>query len=376
MSTAIYAIYWLSLLLLAYSFAGYPLGLWWLSRVSPRRVCKLPITPTVTVILTVHEGAGWVQAKLKNLLELDYPHDKMEIVIACDGCRGDAAVECRGFSGLPMRVLEFAERRGKAACLNDAVAAATGELLLMTDVHQRLDPLALRELAANLADPAVGAVSGELRLHDADTGFVRNNDNYGRYEALIRLAESRCGSTVGVTGAVYAMRRELFQPLPQGTVLDDLLVPMNVAAAGRRVIFEPLAFAWDRLSRQPAEERKRQIRTLAGSYQLVQLAPWLLGPMRNPLWGRFVSHKLLRLLAPWLLLLLALCSALLATHHQLCSLTLLALFGGLVLVVAEWWLPSLGRWRPIRLVADFCHFNLFAAQALMAFARNRRLRQW
>jgi hypothetical protein len=172
------------------------------------------------------------------------------------------------------------------------------------------------------------------------------------------------------------MRRELFQSLPQGTVLDDVLVPMNVAAAGRRVIFEPLAFAWDRLSRQPAEERQRQIRTLAGSYQLVQLAPWLLGPMRNPLWWRFVSHKLLRLLAPWLLLLLALCSAVLATHHQLCSLTLLALFVGLVLVVAEWWLPSLGRWWPIRLVADFCHLNLFAAQALMAFARKRRLRLW
>ncbi|HEY8683380.1 MAG TPA: glycosyltransferase family 2 protein [Rhodanobacter sp.] len=376
MSMLVYGIFWLSLLLLAYTFAGYPLCIWWLARVFPQRVCKLAITPTVTVVIAVHEGAGMVRARLENLLALDYPKDRMDIVVACDGCLDDSAEQCRQFSGLGIQVLEFAQRRGKAACLNDAVAAASGELLLMIDVRQKLDPLALRELAANLADPSVGAVSGELRLHEARSGFSQGVDAYWRYETLIRQAESRSGSTVGVTGALYAMRRELFQPLPAGTVLDDVLIPMRIAAAGRRVIFEPLALAWDRPSQQPFQERLRKIRTLAGNYQLVQLAPWLLRPGRNPLWGRFVSHKLLRLMAPWLLLLLGVCSAALATRHGVCALTLLALVTGGILVLLDRWMPTSERLLPMRLAVAFCYLNLFAAQALIAFVRNRRLHLW
>jgi len=375
-SGIVYAIYWMCLLMLAYIFAGYPLGILSLSRLLPRRICKLPFMPTVTVMMAVHDGAGLIQAKLANLLELDYPGARLDIVVACDGCRDDTAARCRRFTGLRIQVLEFAERRGKAACLNDAVLSATGEVLLMTDVRQQLDNQALRELVANLSDPGVGAVSGELRLRDANTGFAQGMDAYWRYETMIRKSESRSGSTVGVTGALYAIRRDLFQPLPPGTVLDDVLVPMNVVAAGYRVIFEPLALAWDRPSQQPAEERRRKIRTLAGNYQLVHLAPWLLKPWRNPIWWRFLSHKLLRLLAPWLLLTLAICSAVLATRHRLCAFTLLLLVGGVVLVGVDRRLPMLGRWWPVRLTVAFYYLNLFAVQGLVAFVRNRRLHLW
>lgn len=372
----VYAIYWICLLLLGYIFAGYPLGILSLSRLLPRRICKLSLTPSVTVVMAVHDGASLVQAKIANLLKLDYPREQLDIVVVCDGCHDNTAALCRQLAGLRVQVLEFAERRGKAACLNDAVAAAAGELLLMTDVRQQLDPQALRELVANLSDPGVGAVSGELRLRDANTGFAQGMDAYWRYETMIRKAESRSGSTIGVTGALYVMRRELFQPLPPGTVLDDVLVPMNVVAAGYRVVFEPLALAWDRPSQQPAEERRRKIRTLAGNYQLIQLAPWLLRPWRNPAWGRFVSHKLLRLLAPWLLLTLAICSAVLAMHHRLCAFTLFLLAGGLALVAVDRRLPLAGRWWPVRLAVAFCYLNLFAAQGLVAFVRNRRLHLW
>jgi len=375
-SGIVYFIYWICLLMLAYIFAGYPLGILGLSRLLPRRVCKLSLTPTVTVVMAVHDGASLIQAKLANILELDYPEERLDIVVVCDGCRDDTAALGRQFSGLRVSVLEFAERRGKAACLNDAVSAASGELLLMTDVRQQLDPQALRELVANLSDPGVGAVSGELRLRDMNTGFAQGMDAYWRYETMIRKAESRSGSTVGVTGALYAIRRDLFQSLPPGTVLDDVLVPMNVVAAGYRVIFEPLALAWDRPSQQPTEERMRKIRTLAGNYQLVQLAPWLLTPSRNPIWWRFLSHKLLRLLAPWLLLTLAMCSAVLAMRHRLCAITLLLLIGSVVLVGVDRRLPMLGRWWPVRLAVAFYYLNLFAVQGLVAFVRNRRLHLW
>ncbi len=374
-------LFWFSALLLFHVFVGYPLCMWWMARVLPRRVRKEVATPTmpmptVTVVIAAHEAGAHIRAKLTNVFALDYPGERLDIIVVCDGCRDDTAAQCREVADPRIRVLEFAERRGKASCLNDAIAAASGDVLLMTDVRQNVDPGALRELVANLADPAVGAVSGELRLLDAVTGFARGVDAYWRYEKLIRHAESRSGSTIGVTGALYAMRRELFRPLPEGTVLDDVLIPMRIAAAGQRVVFEPLALAWDRPSQHPAEERRRKIRTLAGNYQLIQLAPWLLAPWSNPLWWRFVSHKLLRLLAPWLLLLAALASAVLATRHALYLLPLLALFAGVGLVVLGRRLPATERLLPVRLVVAFWYLNLFAAQALIAFARNRRLHLW
>jgi len=366
----------ISALALVHVFAGYPLWVAALARWRPRPVQRRAWTPRVTAVLAVHDGAAHVRAKLEGLLALDYPAERLDIVVACDGCRDDTAACARALGDARIRVLEFAERRGKAACLNDAVAEARGEVLLMTDVRQRLEPDALRQLVANLGDAQVGAVGGQLRLFDAHTGFARGIDAYWRYETLIRASESRSGSVIGVSGALYAMRRALFRPLPAGTVLDDVLVPMQVAAAGLRVVYEPAAVAWDGSSQQPREEQRRKIRTLAGNYQLVQLAPWLLLPWRNPLWFRFVSHKLLRLLAPWLLLALALSATLLATRHALFAATALGLLAALAAVVAGRLLPTLGGRRPVRLLTAFCYLNLFAAQALLAFARNRRLHLW
>lgn len=368
--------FWGCALLLAHIFVGYPLWIWMLARLRPRPVDRLAAVPSVTVVMAAHDAAMQILDKLASLVVLDYPPDRLDIIVACDGCRDDTATLCRQFGDPRVRVLEFASRRGKAACLNDAVAQACGDLLLMTDVRQSLDPAALRALVANLGDPAVGAVSGELRLLDTQTGFAGGVDAYWRYEKLIRFCESRSGSTIGVTGALYALRRELFEPLPAGTVLDDVLIPMRVAAQGSRVVFEPRALAWDRASQEPAEERQRKIRTLAGNYQLIQLAPWLLSPWRNPLWFRFVSHKLLRLLAPWLLVLLIIAAVVLVHHHPIYVLTLLACVACGGLVALGRLLPAFARTRPVRVATGFCYLNLFAAQALLAFARNRRLHLW
>lgn len=378
MSHLAYLACWASVALLVHVFVGYPLLAWLGARSQSLPVRRAPLTPTVSIVLAVYNGNSAIRAKLKNLLQLDYPAGQIEIIVACDGCTDvTVALAEAGARRHPrVRVLAFTSRRGKAACLNDAVAAATGDIVLFNDVRQRLSPSALRELVANFADPAVGAVGGELHMDNVDTGFAKGVDAYWRYEKFIRHAESQSGSTIGVSGALYAIRRDLYEPLPAGTVLDDVLVPMRIARAGWRVIVEPRAMAWDRPSREAKDERKRKIRTLAGNYQLLQMAPWLLSPFANPLWFRFVSHKLLRLAAPWLLLLLTASTMVLARRSLVYAAMLAAVAGSVLLVAAARAMPPMARWWPVRLAVAFFYLNLFSAQALVAFARNRGLHLW
>ena len=369
-------VFWFAAGLLAYTYAGYPLLVIARARLRPRPVRRGERLPTVTAVMTVYNGAADLAAKLDNLAALDYPQDLLDIVVACDGSSDASAVVARAHRGRPVTVLEYDLRRGKAACLNDAVAAARGEVLLMLDVRQRLEPDALRRLVACLDDTAVGVAAGELRFEDPDTGFAASVDAYWRYEKAIRLAESASGSAIGVSGALYAVRRELFPVLPEGTVLDDVFVPMQVLRGGHRVVLEEGAVAWDRPSRSSAQERVRKLRTLAGNYQLVSLAPWLLVPGANPAWLRFVSHKLLRLLSPWLLLLLAGASIALAGRHGFYLLAVAGLVAFVALVLLAGVAPPLARLLPVRIAAAFAHMNLFAAQALFTWIGNRRLHLW
>src|SRR5438874_3467136 len=172
---------------------------------------------------------------------------------------------------------------------------------MFTDARQKIEAGALRLLVRNFADPAVGSASGELMLGDPDRGeVVRGVGLYWSIEKHIREMESESGSVVGATGALYAVRRDLLVPVPAGTILDDVYIPMHVVRQGYRVIFVPNARAWGIADQGSGLEFSRKVRTLSGNYQLVQLAPWLLSSS-NPLRFEFISHKLCRLLAPFAL---------------------------------------------------------------------------
>lgn len=362
--------------LLFYIFVGYPLIAWLCGRLMHRAVRKQPILPKVSIVIVVRDGVRHIRAKLKNLRALDYPAEYIEIIVACDGCKDRTAALVRHSHDARVRVMEFPVPRGKALCLNDAVAAASGEILLMTDVQHKLSPLALRELVGNLGDPRVGAVSGSLELENVNSTFARGVSAYWHYEKFIRHQESRCGSSIGVCGALYAVRSELFKPLPPDTLLDDVLVPMDVAAAGRRVVFEPRAIAWGETAQAPLDEQPRRLRAMVGCFQLMDVAPWLLSPGRNPLWFQFISHKMLRLLAPWLLLSLLLSSAYLARHHLAYGAVLAVLLSCIGLVAIERVRPDAGRWLPVRVMVAFFYLNLYAAQASIAYARSRGEHLW
>lgn len=304
-----------SLLLVLYTYGGYAalVVLW-------ARLAPLPVRgrddfePTVSVCLAIYNGAGFVAAKIRSLQALDYPAEKLELLVFSDGSTDDTErlVQELAASDSRIRLLSSAARLGKPTALNRLRAAATGDVLLMCDVRQPLARHSLRALLHSLSDPTVGCVSGNLVLA-GNTGAGA----YWRYENLIRRSEARMGSMVGVSGSLYAVRRSDMPELPHDVLLDDMFVPLTMALSdGKRIVLAEAAEAYDDAC-DDEREYTRKIRTLAGNYQLIAKMPGLLLPMVNPMWFQMTSHKLLRLACPWALLALFFSSEILAFHSDL-----------------------------------------------------------
>lgn len=296
-------LFWSSILFVLYTYAGYPLLLALLSRLKARPVRGMGFAAPVSVVIAARNEESTIAGRIENLLSQEYPAGLAEIVVVSDGSTDETGAVVAGFADRNVVLLPLPEGLGKAVALNRGVGRATGEIIVFTDARQTFSPGAVRRLVQNFADPAVGCVSGELMLtDDGESGIRAEMGAYWRYEKGIRRLESASGSVVGATGAIFAIRRALYRPLPEGTILDDVLTPMTVAMQGYRVLFDGGATACDRISKSAGQEWRRKVRTLAGNWQLLTLAPSLLLPWRSPLWWRFLSHKLCRLLVPFALL--------------------------------------------------------------------------
>ena len=289
-----------------YTLFGYPLLLGLVARWRTRPVRKAPWPATVSVILPVHNGEPWVAAKLESILALNYPAELLEILVVSDGSTDATASIVGGFTGRAKIELLALPRGGKAAALNAALGRATGEILFFTDVRQQLHPDSLANRVACFADPEVGVASGELVIREGAGLEEASVGLYWKYEKWIRKQLSRLDSVLGATGCIYAMRRQLARPLPQGTLNDDMYLPLAAFFRGYRVVLDDAALAFD-CPTMLASEFRRKVRTLAGVYQIVGSYPALLGP-RNRMWIHFFSHKLARLLMPWAIIAAAVAS--------------------------------------------------------------------
>jgi cellulose synthase/poly-beta-1,6-N-acetylglucosamine synthase-like glycosyltransferase len=275
-----------------------------LARLRPWPWIVNPISPSVSIVLAVHNGAALLPRKIEHLLGLDYPGIK-EIIIVSDGST-DGTVEMLARQRHPrLTTVVLHEHGGKAVAVNAGVAKATAEVILFVDIRQEIAPGAVQQLVSNFADPKVGCVAGELVLrtgsHDDASAAV--SGFYWRYEKWIRTCESICGSPVGVSGCFYAIRRELAVPQPAGMILDDMFQPLSIIRKGYRSVLDVHAYVYDTSPTKIDEEFHRKVRTLAGNFQLFRLAPWTLTP-RNPVIFQLVSHKVMRLVVPYLLVLL------------------------------------------------------------------------
>lgn len=369
-------LFWGSVALLIYAYAGYPLLVRALASSRPRAVARARHEPRVAVIVVAHNEAGRLAAKLETLLGQDYPSTCLRIVLASDGSTDDTVAIARA-AGPRVQVLAFPERRGKAACLNDAVAACDEDILVMNDARQMLSPDAVRHLVENLADPEVVAVSGELVFgQSGQADFGQGVDAYWRYEKAIRRAEALVHSVPGVTGALYAIRRSAFRPIPADTILDDVEIPMVAMAKGGRVVFDQRAIAYDLPSRSAAQERVRKTRTLAGNFQLLARHPsWVL-PSGHPLWWQFLSHKVLRLLGPWAMLVALLSNLALAAQPGPYAILLVLQAVFYVVALIGLTVPAALRVRVVRLCSAFVSLNWFAVLGLVEFLSNRRAHLW
>jgi biofilm PGA synthesis N-glycosyltransferase PgaC len=294
-----------------YAYIGYPGILAVTAQLRGRPVqCRGGFTAPVSIVACAHNEEGRIASCIGELARmLDASGVEGEIIIVSDGSTDGTAAAAQAHAGRRVKVLALSERVGKAAALTAGCASARNDILVFADTRQRWDADALRMLLENFADPAVGAVSGDLVL-ESGPGVMAGIGLYWRYEKWLRKNESRIHSAVSVTGAICAVRRSLFPDIPEGTILDDVYWPLCVAMGGSRVIHEKRAIAFDRLPERTLDEFRRKVRTLAGNFQLVGRLPQLLLPWRNPVWLQFVSHKLLRLIVPWALLAMAVVSAL------------------------------------------------------------------
>jgi biofilm PGA synthesis N-glycosyltransferase PgaC len=364
-------IFWVAAGLIAYTYVGYlcwlRLRLWW--RFHP--VIRGGCTPSVSIVMVVHNEELVLERKLENLFACGYPLE--QIIVVSDGST-DRTEEILRSYGPDSRVQVISNQvsLGKASGLNDALQVTQAEIVVFTDARQELEASAIRLLMENFADPEVGCVSGELMLGHIHEGESRQGlSMYWRIEKEVRKLESASGSVVGVTGAFYAVRRELLTPVPVGTILDDLYVPMQVVRRGKRVVFDARARAWDSPNLGLEREFSRKVRTLGGNYQLLQLAPWLLSS-RNPIRFEFVSHKMLRLVIPFALaaLLLA-CFALPGVFYRTALILQLAFYGLGVLALCR--LITRGVLARIADAAGtFVLLNGAALVALVNFVAGRR----
>jgi cellulose synthase/poly-beta-1,6-N-acetylglucosamine synthase-like glycosyltransferase len=326
MITAAEVAFWTSLLLVAHTYVLYPALLFvvyglvqlrrdcgYLAAGSDRRrrALRADDLPRVTLIVPAHDEEHVLPAKIANLAQLDYPADRLEVIFVSDGSTDGTNDVLSRAEGPGVRVIVLPARGGKASALNHGVAAARHEVLAFSDASTLFAPDALRLLARHFADPRVGVACGSLRFQGNEE-HGQTEGVYWRYEKTLRVMEARLGATLTASGAIYAMRREAWRPLGRDVMIDDFVAPLNARRQGYAVVFDPEAVATDVAGASVAEEYTRRVRVAVGSFRA--LGDLLRVRMDAFTALAFFSHKLLRWVLPFLMVVLLASSAWLWEH--------------------------------------------------------------
>ena len=318
-------IFWILAGLVFYVYAGYPVLLWLMRAVGlakPNLVGNLE--PTVTILISAYNEVGVITEKISNTLSLDYPIDKLEIIVISD-CSDDGTDEAvQAFNRPNVKLLRMPDRGGKTLGLNAAVQVSLGEILVFSDANAMYEQQALRNITRNFFDPKVGAVIGESAYADSEGNAQESESLYWKYETNIKVLETSIGSVVGGDGAIYAIRKTLYKPMP-ADALSDFVNPIQIVMSGYRCIYEPTAKSIEEATDNMEKEFRRKVRIVNRAWRALWAMPSVLNPFKYGFFSiEVLSHKLLRWLVPGILLVLFLISIPLSGTGYIYSFALVA----------------------------------------------------
>jgi cellulose synthase/poly-beta-1,6-N-acetylglucosamine synthase-like glycosyltransferase len=306
LKTVIEFAFWVCFGLVFYAYIGYPVLIRCLAGVFGRRAVPAgqanEALPRISLLVSAHNEVAFIAARIENALAMDYPADKLEVVVATDGCTDGTTEVVRRYLGRGVRLIEYPERRGKANVLNDSIPQLTGEVVMLSDANTFTEPQAARRLVRWFADERVGVVCGRLILTDP-AGGTNADSLYWRYETFLKRCEGRLGALLGANGGIYAIRRRCFMPIPPGTIIDDFVLPLQAKIrTGCRIVYDPDAVANEETPPHLAAEFRRRARIGAGGFQCLGFLWRLLNPLNGWVAFTFLSHKLLRWACPFFLI--------------------------------------------------------------------------
>ncbi|SRR6266481_4756826 len=381
MTLAILVAFWVSIALIVYAYLAYPLLVDWVARIRPRTVKRqlsnqAAELPVVTVIIPAHNEERWIERKIENTLALDYPHERMQVLVASDGSTDRTVEIAKQFASRGVEVVHYPERAGKVATLNRTVPCAAGDIVFFTDANALLDADALRLLIPHFNDPQVGCAGGNRICLATNNSSTEGESLYWRYEAWIRYSESRLHSGLGAYGQIFAVRRYLFPYVP--AISDDFPIPMKIlVSTGARTVFEPRAKASIPAALTLRQEWERKVRShVAFLYDLSHLKKGL-NPLTSRIWWEFWSHHMFRMFVPSAMLVALAVSPWLWRAGMVYQLALCGQLLFYVSALAGYLLIRRGiRWRPLYLCLYFMFANLAVAQAWIRWFRGGNFHTW
>src|SRR5260221_10726211 len=336
-------VFGLSAAALFYTYAGYPLLLALASALKPRNVRRGKCEPMVSIIITAYNEERDLASKLNNTLALDYPRQRLEIIVASD-CSNDQTDEiARSFAGRGVKLCRQSERQGKTAAQNAAVKQAHGEIILFSDATSLYQPDAVRAIMPSFADATVGCVAGRLEyVDDSGSRVGRGARSYWNYETFLKRHESRVGSLIGASGCLYAVRRSAYVPLYH-EACSDFIIATKMVEQGLRAVYEPNAVCTEQTNRQSDKELKMRVRIIAQTFTDLWRHRALLNPLRSGLYGvQLFSHKVMRYAVPFFLIAILATSGLLASSSMLYSLVFVSQVGCYLGALGSWMLERAG----------------------------------
>lgn len=371
-------LFWTCVAIIGYVYAGYPLLLLLVNALGGRRrVAQAAIEPKVTLIVSAFNEAEVIAAKIRNSLELDYPRERLQVLVVSDASDDGTDQVVEQFAAQGVELLRMSERGGKTLGLNAAVQRAAGEILVFSDANAMYAGDALRKLTRNFADPQVGAVVGESGYTDVNSASERSEGLYWKYETLIKELETRLGSVVGGDGAIYAIRRSLYQPM-RADALSDFVNPLQITRNGHRCVYEREARCYEEAADSFRKEFRRKVRIVNRAWRALFSMRGLLNPLRYGFFAvELLSHKVLRWLVPIFMAVALLSNIALLNDGPLyvATMTLQLLFYALSII--GWRLQAHpGMPRIFSVPYYFCLVNLASAVGIVDAFRGRTYTTW